>query len=710
LSSDPDAGLQWVKSGAGNGSAHEIFSVAYSGSGYDADYVPGELGPIAGTNKTIIENYDFTEREIEESVSGWASETEVNDWTIIENDQHETTTNTKSSVSQSVTTEDKYHKYYYHWSNYYPADPGNPEDPVAGPPVPEYTYHEEGWNETSTDTTIAFNEGSVTTEVTERWVDANGQKITTQKDTSASGTAEVSFDGFSSSASNYYGHYNPDYNGFKGGKWTGNGILHDEYATTDSQFTDSTAPSSSSGPTLTTVVSGWLNGVFTTATDGGAAVPVNFGPASYGPETIIAYEGFKSDAYYLEQGDAPFPDLIGLGASPKKVESIVGGEPSAKAKDLATQILDATWELVQGLFQGFVEDGLLGTIMAPFELAQLMWDLNIWFAEQQVAFLTDPQGFTSAIADKIVSLASIHITTEQAQRLGEFASEFFTLALTDRTFSSNLITGDLDKYEGQISDESLNLLKDVSGVIHSVGDAVWDWLSSFDVNTAANFAGRIVGWIGYELSEGALITATLGVLSPLKALLPVRVTNMLNRMGRGASKFIKAFREAGEQIMKRVGKYWDETVKVISKGGDDVAELTTKNLDNADDFLVKSRQRCLNPDDGCFIASTPVWVYGLEALQPQFDPFGTLSWEGTETEVATSVITETQKPIAQVALGSRVRTANPQFWDVDREFDEPDETWLEIHVHVSSVDGTSLDVELLRPREWVEARDLRVGG
>ncbi len=67
-------------------------------------------------------------------------------------------------------------------------------------------------------------------------------------------------------------------------------------------------------------------------------------------------------------------------------------------------------------------------------------------------------------------------------------------------------------------------------------------------------------------------------------------------------------------------------------------------------------------------------------------------------------------PIESVPTGSRVGAINPQSWDYDDTFPEPDPySWSRIDLVVSKDDGTIVDVELLRPDQWILDHDLFVG-
>ena len=67
-------------------------------------------------------------------------------------------------------------------------------------------------------------------------------------------------------------------------------------------------------------------------------------------------------------------------------------------------------------------------------------------------------------------------------------------------------------------------------------------------------------------------------------------------------------------------------------------------------------------------------------------------------------------PIQQVPLGSRIAAVNPQSWDYDTSLPEPDAaSWSRIELTITRSDRAVVDVELLRPDQWILDRDLFVG-
>jgi len=67
-------------------------------------------------------------------------------------------------------------------------------------------------------------------------------------------------------------------------------------------------------------------------------------------------------------------------------------------------------------------------------------------------------------------------------------------------------------------------------------------------------------------------------------------------------------------------------------------------------------------------------------------------------------------PIESVPLGSRIGTKNPQSWDYDDSLPEPDSySWSKIELTITRDDGVVIDVELLRPDQWILDNDVFVG-
>jgi hypothetical protein len=67
-------------------------------------------------------------------------------------------------------------------------------------------------------------------------------------------------------------------------------------------------------------------------------------------------------------------------------------------------------------------------------------------------------------------------------------------------------------------------------------------------------------------------------------------------------------------------------------------------------------------------------------------------------------------PIERIALGQRVEGVNPIHEQVENGFPEPDPTnWRALHLQMTKDDGQLLQIELLRPLEWLELVGAEVG-
>jgi hypothetical protein len=75
----------------------------------------------------------------------------------------------------------------------------------------------------------------------------------------------------------------------------------------------------------------------------------------------------------------------------------------------------------------------------------------------------------------------------------------------------------------------------------------------------------------------------------------------------------------------------------------------------------------------------------------------------TEASVAGSATT-TARPIESIALGERVAGRNPLRDEVDESLADPvAQTWRAVRLTMRKESGQQLDIELLRPLEWIEA-------
>jgi hypothetical protein len=133
--------------------------------------------------------------------------------------------------------------------------------------------------------------------------------------------------------------------------------------------------------------------------------------------------------------------------------------------------------------------------------------------------------------------------------------------------------------------------------------------------------------------------------------------------------------------------------------------------------------------EGCFVAGTPIHLQSITAqrehlvssfhgskrrgdefAEDQFDIdfeehdnfLGSLEIESWHPRAHTVAI-------EQVSLGDRIATKNPKRWEVEPSIGEPDETWLKVCMTVVKSSGSIVDVELLRPHDWLGEFALEVG-
>lgn len=99
---------------------------------------------------------------------------------------------------------------------------------------------------------------------------------------------------------------------------------------------------------------------------------------------------------------------------------------------------------------------------------------------------------------------------------------------------------------------------------------------------------------------------------------------------------------------------------------------------------------------GCFTEDTLVIVPSEEVPRDN-------------ARAATATIAATA--IGSVRLGGRVLGENPRPWEYDSQFPEPAAgQWVCINARVKRPNAVAVEIELLRPRAWVEANGIKAGG
>ena len=129
--------------------------------------------------------------------------------------------------------------------------------------------------------------------------------------------------------------------------------------------------------------------------------------------------------------------------------------------------------------------------------------------------------------------------------------------------------------------------------------------------------------------------------------------------------------------------------------------------------------------DGCFVAGTLVHISALPdqlrydafenyGVEERFSPATTTAASLSVAIGGNGIVIDAPSTIAMaieaVPVGSRVTTRNPRRSDYDFSFPESDgDHWIRLSLEVRRLDGSVVDVELLRPDQWVGARELSVG-
>lgn len=124
--------------------------------------------------------------------------------------------------------------------------------------------------------------------------------------------------------------------------------------------------------------------------------------------------------------------------------------------------------------------------------------------------------------------------------------------------------------------------------------------------------------------------------------------------------------------------------------------------------------RVLN-NAGCFVAGTPVLLSAVPgAVMPSRS--ATVAAQhvaGDEGDAQAITVAEDAScvwAIEDVPLGARVESKNPRPWDYDHSLPQPEaESWAKVSLHVVRGDGAVVDLELLRPNDWLHHYGLVVG-
>ena len=153
-----------------------------------------------------------------------------------------------------------------------------------------------------------------------------------------------------------------------------------------------------------------------------------------------------------------------------------------------------------------------------------------------------------------------------------------------------------------------------------------------------------------------------------------------------------------------------DLIRFCFKNGDGVGrELTEAELRNAlgseaDEIYDAVKMELKVLQDGCFVAGTLVQIASV--AQPVLQIGGESAsdwWNSIEVHDSLAL------PIEDVPLGARIATKNPNQSDLDDSLPEPDSTWKLVRMQFQRKNGSRVDIELLRPVDWIERHRLAVG-
>jgi len=111
-------------------------------------------------------------------------------------------------------------------------------------------------------------------------------------------------------------------------------------------------------------------------------------------------------------------------------------------------------------------------------------------------------------------------------------------------------------------------------------------------------------------------------------------------------------------------------------------------------------------DGGCFVPGTVVQL----CRHPSLTPVGLGQHDSSFHTVGPHTIERIPTAIEEVRLGCRVPDQNPCPDDYDLQFGEVDQaTWSQVGVTIRRTDGAIVEMQLLRPIEWIRNLKLEVG-
>ncbi len=98
-------------------------------------------------------------------------------------------------------------------------------------------------------------------------------------------------------------------------------------------------------------------------------------------------------------------------------------------------------------------------------------------------------------------------------------------------------------------------------------------------------------------------------------------------------------------------------------------------------------------------------IFGYRALCPPVSD----AFSPQELAAAQAALTPRTKPIEQVRLGERTAGKNPLRKEVDEGTEPTPETWRQVNLVMTKPSGKELQIELLRPLDWLEAIEAEPG-
>jgi hypothetical protein len=228
--------------------------------------------------------------------------------------------------------------------------------------------------------------------------------------------------------------------------------------------------------------------------------------------------------------------------------------------------------------------------------------------------------------------------------------------------------------------------------------------------------GYILGGLLYEACEDVVITAAWGALTAGTAgaagaaspgVIAARAANLANKMRLWVKK-LKIADEFGETLVKTTRDTFEKIFKQTKK----VDAPTPKRPDAPKLPATKNAAPelpTIGKKLGCFVAGTPVWLSAVPAQSLVASAVEAALGGDSQAALRGGRVNECW-PIETVPLGARVPAKKPSRESYDFVQSEPEQvTWRRIflrHLHPS---GVTVDLELLRPAEWIAEHGLEVG-